>query len=101
MTSRGSARHPAGTKHNHIHAESKERQAEDQPDIQQGQNTTTYKLRARNDKQKISQTFRRSKTQPHTCCEQEMTSRGSADIQQGQNTTTYKLRARNDKQRIS
>src|ERR1700683_3784959 len=120
MTSRGSAKHPAGTKHNHILAESKECQTEDQPDIQQGQNTTTYILRTRNDKQRISQTSSRDKTQPHTSLAQRMTSRASArhpagtkhnhiqaeskewqaedqpDIQQGQNTTTYLLRARND-----
>ena len=34
--------------------------------IGQGQNTTTYILGARNDKQRISQTFSRDKTQPHT-----------------------------------
>ena len=125
MTSRGSANHPAVTKHNHILAESKGWQAEAQPDIQQWQNTTTYILRARNDKQRISQSSSSDKTQPHTFWEQGMTSRGSARhpsvtknnhiqaeskewqaedqpvIQQWQNTTTYKLRARNDKQRIS
>ena len=101
MKSRGSARHPAGTKHNHIHAEIKEWQAEDQPDIQQGQNTTTYTLRARNDKQRISQTSSRDKTQPHTSRDWGMTSRGSARHPVGTNTTTYTLRLRNDKQRIS
>jgi hypothetical protein len=34
--------------------------------IEQGQNTTTYFLRPRNDKQRISQTPSRKKTQPHT-----------------------------------
>ena len=34
--------------------------------IGQGQNTTTYKLRARSDKERISQTSSRDKTQPHT-----------------------------------
>ena len=124
MTSRGSASHQALTKHNHIQAESKEWQAEDQPDTQQWQNTTTHWLRARNDKQRINQTSSSDKTQPHTCWEQDMRSRGSARhpsvtkhnhilakckewqavdqpiMQQWQNTTTYKLRARNDKQRI-
>ena len=125
MISRGSARHPSVTKHNHIQAESKEWQAEDQPVMQQWQNTTTYSLRARNDKQRISQTSSSDKTQPHTSWEEGMASRGLArhpavtkhnhiqaerkewqaedqpDIQQGQNTTTYILRARNDNQRIS
>jgi hypothetical protein len=66
MTSRGLARHSSGTKQNYIQAESKERQAEYQPDIQQGQNPTTYWLRARNDQQRISHTFSMDKTQPHT-----------------------------------
>jgi hypothetical protein len=65
-------------KHNHILAESKELQTEDQSDIHWQQNTTTYILRAKNDRQRISQTFNMNKTQTHTPCEQEMTDRGSA-----------------------
>ena len=34
--------------------------------IGQGQNSTTYILRARNDKQRISQTLSKDKTRPHT-----------------------------------
>jgi hypothetical protein len=101
MTSRGSARHPAKTKHHHILPESKEWQAEDQPDIQPRQNTTTYSLRARNDKQRISQTSSRDKHNHIHPESKEWQAEDQPDNLQGKNTTTYKLKARNDKQGIS
>ena len=54
MRSRGSDRHPAGTKKN------------------------TYLLKAKDDKQKIRQTSSSDKTRPHTSWEERMTSNGSA-----------------------
>ena len=47
-TSRGSAGYSAGTKHNHIPSDGKQRPAEDEQDIQQAQNTITYLLWANN-----------------------------------------------------
>src|SRR5882762_6551963 len=115
----------AGTKYNHILSDGKQRPAEDQQDIQQAQNTITYRLMASKDHQSISRIFSRHKTQSHTSWWQAKTTRGSAgysagtkhihiqadgkqrpaedqqDIQQAQNTITYPLMASKDQQRIS
>jgi len=44
----------------------KQRPAEDQLDIQQAQNTITYKLMASKDQRRMSRIFSRHKTQSHT-----------------------------------
>ena len=56
----------ADTKHNHILANGKQKPGEDEQDIQQARNTTTYSLNASKNQERMSRIFSRYKTQSHT-----------------------------------
>jgi len=88
--SRGSARYSASTKHNHIQADGKQRPAEDEQDIQQAQNTTTYFLMASKDQQRISWIIQQAQnTITYFLMAKQRPAEDEQDIQQAQNTITY------------